>query len=246
VPLFQFSGAVSWFFLFLLPLARSPPFLAPSPPPPFHSYLRSRHSPPTEGQGPVPTRSSARHGLLDPTAGRPRSRRRRIRRRSTTRSAGRACCRSCSRRSCGASTPAPSTGRRGGTSWSAPACAAGGTTPRSRSSARRSCVAGQDHLPVVAGAHSAGTWRNSHYLPMVSCRYARSMRCSWTSSTRAAVATRGRTSYHCCWEEVESGLGLARATKWAVLFGPARHGRAYTVPCSGRGLGPSGGTARHG
>jgi hypothetical protein len=32
--------------------------------------------------------------------------------------------------------------------------------------------------------------------------------------------------------------------KWAVLFGPARHGRAYTVPCSERGMSPSGGTAR--
>jgi xyloglucan fucosyltransferase len=42
------------------------------------------------------------------------------------------------------------------------------------------------------------------------------------------------------------GLGLARATKWAVLSGSARHDRAYTVPCSGRSLGPSGGTARHG
>jgi hypothetical protein len=42
------------------------------------------------------------------------------------------------------------------------------------------------------------------------------------------------------------GLGPARATKWAVLFGPARHGRASTVPCSESYLGPSGGTARHG
>jgi hypothetical protein len=41
------------------------------------------------------------------------------------------------------------------------------------------------------------------------------------------------------------GLGLTRATKWAVLFGPARHDRVYTVPCSGRGLSPSDGTARH-
>jgi hypothetical protein len=42
-----------------------------------------------------------------------------------------------------------------------------------------------------------------------------------------------------------SGLGPARATKWVVLFGPARHDRAYTVPCSGRVMGPSGGTTRH-
>jgi hypothetical protein len=33
-------------------------------------------------------------------------------------------------------------------------------------------------------------------------------------------------------EEVERGLSLARATKWVVLFGPARHGRVYTVSCS--------------
>jgi hypothetical protein len=56
---------------------------------------------------------------------------------------------------------------------------------------------------------------------------------SWTRT--------GRTHCRRRW----SGLGLARGTKWAVLFGPARHGRAYIVPCSGRGLGPSGGTARH-
>jgi hypothetical protein len=144
---------------FLLPLARSSPFPRSLSSSSLHSYLRSRHSPPTEGQGPVPVRppwspgGAARPGCrrrraprsAPPSAGRPRSRRRRIRRRSTTsptRSAGRACCRSCSRRSCAASTPAPSAGRRAGTSWSAPACAAGGATPRSRSSARRSSAAG--------------------------------------------------------------------------------------------------------
>jgi hypothetical protein len=57
---------------------------------------------------------------------------------------------------------------------------------------------------------------------------------SWTRTSRTRCGRR--------W----SGLGLARATKWVVLFGPARHGWAYTVPCSGRGLGPSGGTTRHG
>jgi hypothetical protein len=38
------------------------------------------------------------------------------------------------------------------------------------------------------------------------------------------------------------GLGPARATKWVVLFGLARHGRAYTLSCSERVMGPSGGT----
>jgi hypothetical protein len=64
------------------------------------------------------------------------------------------------------------------------------------------------------------------------------------------IHARRRRHQGCCWpdalpKEMEHGLGLARATKWAVLFGPARPGRAYTVPGSGRGLGPSGGTARH-
>jgi hypothetical protein len=37
------------------------------------------------------------------------------------------------------------------------------------------------------------------------------------------------------------GLGLTRYNKWAVLFGPARHDRTSTVPCSGSCLDPSDG-----
>jgi hypothetical protein len=39
-------------------------------------------------------------------------------------------------------------------------------------------------------------------------------------------------------------LGLARATPWAVLFGPARHEWAGSVPCSAGVVSPSGGPAR--
>ena len=41
-------------------------------------------------------------------------------------------------------------------------------------------------------------------------------------------------------------LGLGRAPSWAGLSGPARHGWACVVPCSGRRVSPSGGTARPG
>jgi hypothetical protein len=40
-------------------------------------------------------------------------------------------------------------------------------------------------------------------------------------------------------------LGPARASPWAVLSGPARHGWAGSVPCSAGVGSPSGGTARH-
>jgi hypothetical protein len=39
-------------------------------------------------------------------------------------------------------------------------------------------------------------------------------------------------------------LGLARATPWAVLSGPARHRWASSVPCSAGVVSPSGGTTR--
>jgi hypothetical protein len=39
-------------------------------------------------------------------------------------------------------------------------------------------------------------------------------------------------------------LGLARATPWVVLSGPARHGWAGSVLCSAGVVSPSGGTAQ--
>jgi hypothetical protein len=140
----------------------------------------------------------------------------------------------------GAALPAPSSrrgprapsSRRGGGAPSSRASAVV-LPPSSRASTRRSLPALGSAAPSLLSARRAPCSLLGCFLPALGAA---------GSLLSARLLPPPGSSGGC----VICGLELARAAKWVVLFGPARHGRASTVPCSGSYLGTSGGPARHG